>query len=78
MQNPDSTNTWLTGGKEYRWLPFTYLSYVACVIALMFLIPLDDTLKMQVLILMTTVYIGAIGGMNARALHRIEEKLDRL
>ena len=43
----------------------------------MALLPLDDTMKLLVLILLTTVYISALSGLCARALKRIEERLDK-
>ena len=78
MQIPGLKGIWMTSRKEYRWLPFTFLSYAVCIVVLMLFIPTDDNLKMQLLIFITTAYIGTISNLTARALQRIEERLDQL
>ena len=67
-----------SGRGEYKWVPVMYVSYGLCVVLLMFIVPLPDTMKMLILIFMTTVYCGALGGLSTRALRRIEERLDQL
>ncbi len=63
---------------EYKWVPFLYISYALCVAGLMFFMPLDEVLKMHVLLLMTLVYVGALSGLSVRALKRIEDRLAEL
>ena len=63
---------------EYKWVLFLYISYALCVVGLMFFIPVDEVLKMHLLLLMTLVYVGALSGLSVRALKRIEERLAEL
>lgn len=78
MIEPITKDTLLTGRKEYKWVPFLYVSYACCVVVWMMFIPAEDSMKWNMLLLMTLVYIGALSGTAVRALQRIEERLDQL
>ncbi len=78
MTDNSSPGSRFTGRNEYRFIPFLNLSYAVCLIALMFFIPAEDTLKMQILLLLVIVYVGVLSGCAVRALERVERRLDEL
>ena len=74
--NPEQLSVF--GRREYNWLSIMYISYSVCVLALLFIVPLETEMSMLILILMTLVYLGALGGLSVRALKRIEKRLEQL
>jgi hypothetical protein len=78
MNNSELKGIWMTSRQEYRWLPIAFMAYAMGIVILMFFIPVDDNLKMQLLIFMTVAYIAAVCNLAARALQRIEALMEKL
>ena len=78
MKSINSVKSRLLGPVEYKWVPVLYVSYFLTLVGWLTLVPADENLTMQVVILMTLVYVAALTGTIVRALQRIEERLEQL
>ena len=78
MDKIRSLKSQLFGPGEYKWVPVLYVSYFLTLICWIAFVPADDSMMMQVIILMTLVYVAALAGTQVRALKRIEERLAQL
>jgi hypothetical protein len=78
MDKIRSIKSQIFGPGEYKWIPVLYASYFLTLIGWIVFVPAEESMTMQVIILMTLVYVAALAGTQVRALQRIEERLAQL